>query len=220
MNVDPSVLTHVLVLHTIKDVFLAGLLGFLVVIVNSMYKNYWLRQKNTMIVGWILPAIALIITKVIATNFALSLGMIGALSIIRYRTPVKSNFELALLFGLVTIGIAVGVTPELAILLAAFMCLIPLVVLLLYKGLPSFFLSLPYTSEGKIECVLQGPYAIFKNIKFPHGVFKSVDVHSSSEVNQKMFSSISIFSTMDQAKTFISEIEKDHEITAYSLREF
>ncbi|MEZ4819005.1 MAG: hypothetical protein R3A45_03565 [Bdellovibrionota bacterium] len=53
---------------------MAGLLGFLVIIVNSMYKNYWLRQKNTMIVGWILPAIALIITKVIATNFALSWG--------------------------------------------------------------------------------------------------------------------------------------------------
>ena len=47
----------------------------------------------------------MIITSVISSNLALSLGMIGALSIVRYRTPIKSVYELALLFFLITLGV-------------------------------------------------------------------------------------------------------------------
>ena len=46
----------------------------------------------------LLPAITFVITKVIAGNIALSLGMIGALSIVRFRNPVKSSLELTIYF--------------------------------------------------------------------------------------------------------------------------
>ena len=46
----------------------------------------------------LLPNIALIITTVIKNDIALSLGMIGALSIVRFRNPVKSPFELVVFF--------------------------------------------------------------------------------------------------------------------------
>ena len=36
----------------------------------------------------------------------LSLGMVGALSIVRFRNPVKNSFELVMYFALITIGIA------------------------------------------------------------------------------------------------------------------
>ena len=38
----------------------------------------------------LLPATTYVITKVIANNLALSLGMIGALSIVRFRNPEKA----------------------------------------------------------------------------------------------------------------------------------
>ena len=44
----------------------------------------------------ILPFITFVITNVIAGNIALSLGMIGALSIVRFRHPVKSALELVM----------------------------------------------------------------------------------------------------------------------------
>ena len=53
----------------------------------------------------ILPVITYVITKTIAGNIALSLGMIGALSIVRFRHPVKSALELIMYFALITIGI-------------------------------------------------------------------------------------------------------------------
>ena len=55
------------------------------------------------------------ITKTISGNIALSLGMIGALSIVRFRHPVKSALELIMYFDLITIGIAASVRTKWAI---------------------------------------------------------------------------------------------------------
>ena len=53
--------------------------------------------------------------------------MVGALSIVRYRTPVKSQYELAILFALISIGIIVGVNSVYGILLTLFLSSIPLI---------------------------------------------------------------------------------------------
>jgi hypothetical protein len=58
----------------------------------------------------VLPIITFVITKVISGNIALSLGMVGALSIVRFRNPVKSPFELAVYFGSITMGITASVS--------------------------------------------------------------------------------------------------------------
>ena len=57
-----------------------------------------------------LPLIVYVITKVIAGDIALSLGMVGALSIVRFRNPVRSPLELANYFCAITLGIAAGVS--------------------------------------------------------------------------------------------------------------
>ena len=64
-----------------------------------------------------MPSITSIITTLISSNIALSLGMIGALSIVRFRTPVKSPLELVMFFALITIGIGVAVNFKLSLLL-------------------------------------------------------------------------------------------------------
>ena len=72
----------------------------------------------------LLPSIALIITSIIKDDIALSLGMIGALSIVRFRNPVKSPFELVMFFGLLTLGIVCSVSLMLAFLLSALIILV------------------------------------------------------------------------------------------------
>lgn len=47
----------------------------------------------------------------VKSSLALSLGMVGALSIVRFRTPIKDPLELILLF--FTIGVAVGCAADL-----------------------------------------------------------------------------------------------------------
>ena len=58
----------------------------------------------------LLPILTYIITNVIAGNIALSLGMVGALSIVRFRNPVRSPLELSVYFGAITMGIAAYVS--------------------------------------------------------------------------------------------------------------
>ena len=76
----------------------------------------------------ILPVITYVITKTISGNIALSLGMIGALSIVRFRHPVKSALELIIYFDLITIGIATSVRTKWAIQLLICSVLIILLV--------------------------------------------------------------------------------------------
>ena len=78
----------------------------------------WAKSFAQTVSFFILPIITFVITKTIYGNIALSLGMIGALSIVRFRHPVKSALEFILYFDLITIGIAASVKNNYAIILS------------------------------------------------------------------------------------------------------
>ena len=100
---------------------ICGIVGFFVFYFNSYIFFKFLREKVYLYVSILLPVIGYIITAIIGNNIALSLGMIGALSIVRFRTPIRSSYELILYFGLLTIGIAANVDVRLSIILSLLM---------------------------------------------------------------------------------------------------
>ena len=75
----------------------------------------WAKSFAQTVSFFILPIITFIITKTIYGNIALSLGMIGALSIVRFRHPVNSALVFIIYFDLITIGIAASVKNDYAI---------------------------------------------------------------------------------------------------------
>ena len=61
--------------------------------------------------GLVLPVIALttlLVISVVKSSLALSLGLVGALSIVRFRTPIKEPEELAYIFLAIAVGLALG----------------------------------------------------------------------------------------------------------------
>lgn len=78
----------------------------------------WASTYHFTLTCALLPSITMAITTLISSNLALSLGMIGALSIVRFRNPVKSPFELIIFFSLITIGIGAAVNLKLSIFLS------------------------------------------------------------------------------------------------------
>ena len=80
----------------------------------------WIRTKSHTITLLLLPIITHAITAVISNNIALSLGMVGALSIVRFRNPVKSPFELVVYFLLITAGITASTDIKWLIILITF----------------------------------------------------------------------------------------------------
>jgi ABC-type spermidine/putrescine transport system permease subunit II len=64
----------------------------------------------------LLTILTTLITLAISSNIALSLGMVGALSIVRYRTAIKDPADLIFLFWAVACGITIGAhLPYLAV---------------------------------------------------------------------------------------------------------
>ena len=61
-----------------------------------------------------IAATTMLVISVVKTSLALSLGLVGALSIIRFRTPIKEPEELAYLFLAVALGVGMGADQRVA----------------------------------------------------------------------------------------------------------
>ena len=82
------------------------ILGLTLRFILTFCKQLWVTTYHHTMTFMILPFTTYIITKLISGNIALSLGMVGALSIVRFRNPVKNSFELVMFFALITLGIS------------------------------------------------------------------------------------------------------------------
>lgn len=70
----------------------------------------WIKTFSHTLTLLLLPIVTYALTSVISGNIALSLGMVGALSIVRFRNPVKSPLELVVYFLMISCGIAAAVS--------------------------------------------------------------------------------------------------------------
>ena len=98
---------------SIEDVILhivvATIIGF------AIYISYWYthigttysKKFNVSLIT--LTVLTATVMTVIGNNIALSLGMVGALSIVRFRTAIKDSRDTAYIFWAIVVGIACGV---------------------------------------------------------------------------------------------------------------
>ena len=83
-----------------------------------------------------------LVIKTVNSNLSLSLGMVGALSIVRFRTAVKDPVDTIFMFWAITVGIMSGAGLYLATLLAT-----------LIIGL-SYFIFFTYQNKKKNKVLL------------------------------------------------------------------
>ena len=102
-------------MNELADIAILVFGGLLLRFSLTLTGQAWAKSHAQTVAFMILPLITFVITKTITGNIALSLGMIGALSIVRFRHPVKSALELIMYFDLITIGIATSVRTKWAI---------------------------------------------------------------------------------------------------------
>jgi uncharacterized membrane protein YhiD involved in acid resistance len=90
------------------------------------YTRYGRSLSNRARFAQTLPALAMttvVIISVIKSSLALSLGLVGALSIVRFRTAIKEPEELLYLFIAITIGLGLGADQRLPTILAVLVIL-------------------------------------------------------------------------------------------------
>ncbi len=102
---------------SLPDMAIALLLAFLMgLFIFFIYKKSYSGIMYSASFGATLVALSLITTLLIMTvvsNVVLSLGMVGALSIVRFRAAVKEPMDIAFLFWAIAVGIvlAAGLIP-------------------------------------------------------------------------------------------------------------
>lgn len=102
---------------SVLDMVIALLLAFgLGVFIFLIYKKTFNGVMYSSSFGVTLIALTMITTVVIlavTSNVVLSLGMVGALSIVRFRTAIKEPLDIAFLFWAIAVGIvlAAGMIP-------------------------------------------------------------------------------------------------------------
>ena len=97
---------------SVLDVAIAMLLSFAIgLFIFYVYKKTFAGVMYSASFGVSIMAMTLITTLIIlavTSNIILSLGMVGALSIVRFRTAVKEPLDIAFLFWAISAGIVVG----------------------------------------------------------------------------------------------------------------
>lgn len=134
----------------IQTVLLVLIIAFLVsLIIYLTYKNtytgvmYNPRFNVSLIM---ITMVTTIVMVVIGSNISVSLGMVGALSIIRFRTAVKDPRDTAFIFWCVVSGLACGTQNYTIVIVGSiFVCLI----LFMFKKLA--------TRDNKYVLIVKGP---------------------------------------------------------------
>lgn len=127
---------------------MAVILGILIYKIYAHYYGGVVFSSSFAVTLTGMTVLSCMLTLAISSNIVISLGMVGALSIVRYRTAIKDPMDLLYLFWSISVGITLG--AGLYILAAATMVIMVLVVHIFYnrrkKG-TIFILVAHYESE-------------------------------------------------------------------------
>ena len=197
------------VISTIKTLLYCFALGLFVNVSLSLSGQKWARNFSFALTCLLLPMISAVIATIISGNIALSLGMVGALSIVRFRHPVKTPFELSIYFLLLTLGISASVNKVVAILLAfgAMSAIYLYSIIINRKSLQGFIPNLEtitiddtylleITSSSEIKDLMNSSLLLFS--------------HNNLKTNEHTYKLN--FKSSSEAKIFIEAIELEHNV--------
>ena len=99
----------------------------LALIVSAIYVRFGnaLSNRRALAKTFVLISLTtMLIITIVKSSLALSLGLVGALSIVRFRTAIKEPEELAYFFMVIAIGLGIGAGQVLVTVIGAiFLCL-------------------------------------------------------------------------------------------------
>ena len=92
----------------IFSLLLSYILGYFLAFVYRKQANSLSNHENLANIFPLLAVTVAVVISVVKASLALSLGLVGALSIVRFRTPIKEPEELTYIFLCIAIGLACG----------------------------------------------------------------------------------------------------------------
>ena len=107
------------IMTIVVDLTIALLMGLVIYYIYKKYFKGVVYSRNYAITLVGMTVLTSMVTLAISTNIVISLGMVGALSIVRYRTAIKEPLDLLYMFWAITTGITVGASMYILAILGA-----------------------------------------------------------------------------------------------------
>lgn len=93
----------------VANIIVSAIIGFVIFVSYFISHRGTIYSKKFNVSLVVLTVLTSMVMTVIGNNVALSLGMVGALSIVRFRTAVKDSRDTVYIFWTIIVGICCGV---------------------------------------------------------------------------------------------------------------
>ena len=147
---NESISINDFLINSLIIVLLCVLLGFTYQRVAKSLSNKKDFASNFMVLAFT----TMLIITIVKSSLALSLGLVGALSIVRFRAAIKEPEELSFLFFAISIGLGLGAN-QVAIVLIAFSVFMVILwgryFLQKNDSLENMFINIDSESENKVS---------------------------------------------------------------------
>lgn len=164
-----SFLADINILVFCKHLVLGTIYAFILSVVAKKFSKVVGNKTQYIVLFPLLIPTMILIISVIKTSLALSLGLVGALSIVRFRTAIKEPEELSYLFIAIAVGLGLGAEQVVPTTICFFFVIAILIILGLFRkvGEPQgIFLDID-TIDGSEPLDLKQYSAILKESKIP-----------------------------------------------------
>jgi hypothetical protein len=101
------------------NIFITIILAYIIGLVYSKYGNSLSNRKKLTQTFVLIAVTVMIVISIVKSSLALSLGLVGALSIVRFRTAIKEPEELVYFFVAIAIGLGLGANQRIVTLIGA-----------------------------------------------------------------------------------------------------
>jgi hypothetical protein len=101
------------------NILITIILAYLIGLVYSKYGNSLSNRKKLTQTFVLISITVMLVISIVKSSLALSLGLVGALSIVRFRTAIKEPEELVYFFVAIAIGLGMGADQRIVTLTGA-----------------------------------------------------------------------------------------------------
>ncbi len=216
MNIQDLLLDYNLELLDLNNFIINALLAALLAwILSAYYRRYGqsVSNRSHFAGNFMLLALStMLIIYIVKSSIALSLGLVGALSIVRFRAAIKEPEELTFLFLVIGIGLGMGANQTAITLIAFVLILSLLYIQARYRRSKAFDLdnqmvlnvSSDVLSEKQINDILKAQ-------------FNNIELRRMSQNNGKLYMSYVIaaenFDQLSEVKSSILSLDANGEFS-------
>ena len=110
------------------NILITIILSYIIGLIYSKYGNSLSNRKKLMQTFVLISVTVMLVISIVKSSLALSLGLVGALSIVRFRTAIKEPEELVYFFIAIAIGLGMGANQRLVTLSGAAIIILYIVI--------------------------------------------------------------------------------------------